>query len=81
MATATPWRLYETARGYERKNDLGYAMLIGAIFILSVLAAVIEFGESQDGALAERAAAWSAAKICMNLVEATWEKCDAHRAA
>jgi hypothetical protein len=49
-------------RGYERKNDLGYAVLIGAIFILSVLGAAIEFVESQDGALAEHAAAaWSAA--------------------
>ena len=46
---------------YERKNDLGYAVLIGAIFILSVLGAVIEFVESQNGALAARAAAvWSA---------------------
>jgi hypothetical protein len=49
-------------RGYERKNDLGYAVLIGAIFILSVLGAVIEFVERQDGVLAERAAAWSAPK-------------------
>jgi len=49
--------------GYERKNDLGYAALIGAIFILSVLGAVIEFVQSQDGALAERAAStWSAPK-------------------
>ncbi len=48
---------------YVRKNDLGYAVLIGAIFILSVLGAVIEFVQSQDGALAERAATvWDAAK-------------------